>query len=419
MNGTFLSNVTPVTVSSGKNYLLLFLIWPFLALLTAIANYSRKEAKMVVYIFLIYYGFSFIIPSEGSDSARYAFWLKENAALPFSEFFNIVKGLHSTGASVDIVEPLISFIVSRFTTHHSILFAAYAALFGFFYLKSINLLHDNYMKSPGINSMIIMVFFVLIIPITHINGFRMWTASWIFFYGAYHVILHRDARYLIIALAASLVHYSFFAVNVILLIYFIVGNRNIIYFPIAIVSFIIPNLVAPIFESMSLRLGGGLQRRFEVYSSEEYILAVQQQFEQTSWFIQLGNSLVFYFLLLAIILIQLRSDTTGKEQPEINLYSFLLLFLAFINFSTVFPTLGGRFQLVFFLFATLYVFQYFLKMPGNRINYLLLIGLFPMLLYVAITFRIGSGSINAWILSPVMGSPLFGSGISLADLLFN
>ena len=418
MNKTLPGQLFTFPFSTGKYYLLLFLIWPFMAFITAIANYSRKEAKMVVYLFLIYYGLTFIV-TRGVDAERYAFWLKENAALPFSEFFNILKGLYATGTSVDIVEPLISFIISRFTSHHSLLFAGYAALFGFFYLKSINLLHENYKKNPGHNALIIMAFFVLIMPITNISGFRMWTASWVFFYGAYHVVLHRDVRYLIIALAASLVHFSFLTVNVILIIYFFVGNRNVIYFPLAIASFIVPNLITPFFQSTSLRLGGGLQTRFDAYSSEDYVLAVQRRQEEAVWFIQLGNSLVFYYLLLAIVLIQLRSENFRKEQPEINLYSFLLLFLAFVNFSVVSPTLAGRLQLVFFLFATLYVFLYFLKMPGNRINSLVLIGLFPMLLYAAITIRIGSGSINAWILSPVIGSPFLTSGLSLADLLFN
>ena len=111
-------------------------------------NYSDKAAKKVVYIFLIYYGFAFFIGSDSlTDSARYSLLLKANAALPFRDFFKVIGGLNSD-TSIDIIDPLISFIVSRVTSQHSILFAVYAAIFGFFYLKSCNLLYNRYRERP-------------------------------------------------------------------------------------------------------------------------------------------------------------------------------------------------------------------------------------------------------------------------------
>ena len=71
--------------------------------------------------------------------------------------FNIIGGLYGSQTTVDIVQPLISFIVSRFTSHHSLLFASFAALFGFFYLKSINLLYKRYYESR-LNALIHLAF---------------------------------------------------------------------------------------------------------------------------------------------------------------------------------------------------------------------------------------------------------------------
>ena len=56
-----------------------------------------------------------------------------------------------------------------------------------------------------------------------------------------------------------------------------------------------------------------------------------------------------------------------KENSEKNLFSFLLLFLSFVNFGMPIPSFGERFQALFFLFATMYIFLFFLKLPGNRI----------------------------------------------------
>ena len=140
MNRHYSNKFPLLSVTESKYYFLLFLIWPFIAFITALTNYNTKEAKKVVYLFLVYYGLTFVVGNVGNDAERYAILLRQNAELPFSDFFNIIGGLYGSDTTVDVVQPLISFIVSRFTNHHSILFAAYAALFGFFYLKSINVL---------------------------------------------------------------------------------------------------------------------------------------------------------------------------------------------------------------------------------------------------------------------------------------
>lgn len=411
---TYLSS----TAVSTKHYLLLFVIWPFLALITAFMNYSDKAAKKVVYIFLIYFGLTYFISSDSfSDAARYSLTLKANAALPFKDIFKVIGGVNSD-SSIDFIDPMISFLVSRFTSKHSILFAVYAAVFGFFYLKSFNLLYNRYKENPGWNALVHLIFFAAILPITAINGFRMWTAAWIFFYGAYHVILYRDLRFLLITFLAPLVHWSFITVNAILLVYYFVGNRNVIYLPLALVSFVLPKFMTQYFSMISLKLGGSLQDRYEMYSDTAYVTAVQDMGADLSWFMKIGYDWVFYYLLIAIIVARLKSRRLDKDKTAENLFSFLLIFLAFVNFGMEIPSLGNRFQIVFFIFATFYVFMYLVKIPGEKINSLTLIGLFPMLLYTAIIFRQGSDSLNAWMFSPCFGLPLLAPGISVASLLF-
>lgn len=400
-------------------YLLLFILWPFLACITALANFHSKEARTVVYMFLIYYGFTFVIGSEGIDASRSAMILETNAQLPFSDIFKIIGGIYASETSIDIIEPLITFVVSRVTNDHRFLFGAYAALFGFFYVKSISLLSEKYIENPGWNGLIHILFFAFILPITSINGFRMWTAAWIFFYGAYHVILYGKARYLILTLAASAVHFSFLAANAVLLIYYFVGNRNLIYFPLLILSLVLPTSLEPLLRS-SLGLFGSaaLKARVEMYTDESYILARQESFEEVSWFMKIGSDLVLYYLIFAIIVIQIIRRLSYKAQPERNLFSFLLLFLAFVNFGMPIPSLGGRFLIVFFMLATLYVFMNLNKIDSKRVELITLLGLFPMVLFAAITFRQGSETMNAWIFSPGLGIPWIMPELTVYDVLF-
>jgi hypothetical protein len=408
---------TGTTLANTRNYLILFILWPFLSFMVALANFSRKEARNVVYIFIIYYGLTFVNNNMAVDAYRYALELKANSLLPFSDFFKVVGGLYSD-TSVDIAEPLISFIVSRFTSNHGLYFGVWAAIFGFFYINSIGLLYERYRINQGWNTVVLMVFFIMTIPVTMISGVRMWTAAWMFFYGAYRVITERNPKFLIVTLSASLVHWSFMSANAILVIYYLAGNRNLIYLPLALSSFVIPQLAAPLFRSIALKMGGGLQQRYTNYSSEGYISAVQEGAAQSAWFMRITSDLVFYYLLIAIAVIQLRHKSVMDGKAERNLFSFLLLFLAFVNFGMPIPSFGERFLVLFFLFATAYLMLYFVKLPGEKLYSLIILGLFPMMLYSLINFRLGTESINAWIFSPGLGVPLFAPVLSLYEVLF-
>lgn len=207
--------------------------------------------------------------------------------------------------------------------------------------------------------------------------------------------------------------------DAILLIYFFAGNRNFIYFPLALMSFILPGVLTTFFDSISWRFTGAFQHRYSGYTGEEYLLQQQELWQNAHWWLPLSKDLIFYYLVFAMVIIFLTQRELMKLKSEKNLFSFLLLFLSFVNFGKAIPNFGDRFQIVFILFATLYVFFYFLKLPGNRINIITLVGLLPMALYAAVVFRQGSDSINAWILTPGLGLPLLTPGLSIADLLFN
>lgn len=416
-NNTYLENYTVINAFDYKHYSILFVVWPFIAFLVALFNFSKKEAKTIIYIFIIYFGLTFVNNNTAVDSYRYALGLKATALLPTSDFFKIVGGLYSD-TSVDIFEPLMAFLISRVTSYEGVYFAFWAAIFGFFYVKSMGLIFKRIKYNHGWNTVILMTFFVMIIPVTMISGIRMWTAAWMFFYGTYRAITEKQIRFLFIALAASIVHWSFITANIILFIYYFAGNRNMIYIPLALSSFIVPQLASPLFAKLALRAGGGFQQRYSGYASEGYISAVQEGAAQSAWFMRIANDLVFYYLIVAIIIIQVKYKSFMKGKEEKALFSFLTLFLAFVNFGMPIPSFGGRFMLVFFLFATTYLLLFFARLPRERLSLLVILGAFPMLLYSLVNFRIGSEHISAWILTPGFGAPLLAPVLSLTEVLF-
>jgi hypothetical protein len=411
------NNVRGLVSNSHWNYLFLFLIWPFLAFVMAVMDYGNKISRRVVYFYLIYYGLTFVIATEWLDSAVYAEGLKDSATMNLSDFFSSLFGLHSQ-TRVDFVEPMISFLVSRITTFHGILFAAYAAVFGFFYLKSINLLYDQYVENRNLNALIFLLFFISILPIFNINGFRMWTATWIFFFASYHVVILKNRKFLWLAFASPLVHFSFLPASLILALYVVLGNRNAIYLPLLVLSFILPSFLGSIFESAAGLLGAGIQARYSGYSSFETISSAAAYREELDWFMQIGFRLIFTYMVVAVMVARLLWVKTERQETEQNLFSFMLLFLSYANFGMSIPTFGTRFRTVFLLFAGLYLFYFFVKNFYRRINLLTWIGLFPIALYMAIGFRTGSLSVSVWLFSPGLGIPLLAPDFTLYDLLF-
>ncbi|MBU1568736.1 MAG: EpsG family protein [Proteobacteria bacterium] len=395
---------------------LLFLIWPFAAFLVALRHYHLKVSRNIIYLFLVLYGFTFVFASEGLDSYRYAGKLKQAAALPFTAFWDIVGGIYADDTSVDIVEPFIRFLVSRITDHPSLLFAVFALVFGYFYLHIINLLYDRFRKSHNPNALVHFLFFITIIPIFGINGFRFWTAAWVFFYGAYHVVLFKDKRFLWVSLAACLVHFSFLSANTVLLVYFFIGNRNIVYYSLVVLSFIIPDLVSPYLSQIADVLGGGLESRIMSYTNQSYKIAVSNALDETRWFMQWSGKLVLYYLFFGILFLKLKFTRIVQNDELQNLFSFMLFFLSFVNFARPVPSFGGRFQSVFFLFAVLFIFIVFTKMQGRKWHVITIVGLFPMALSAAIAFRMGAETLNYFLFAP---TPFFflGSDIALYDLI--
>ncbi|MCU4173864.1 EpsG family protein [Carboxylicivirga sp. N1Y90] len=409
---------TNSVATDNKYFLILFIVWPFLAFVFAILNYSRPIAKKIVYLFMVYIGLTFVV-NIFADGAEYARRLVKFSYLPFSDFYQMIGGMYSSDTTVDIVQPLITFIVSRFTSHYSALFAVFAAVFSIAHVKSINLLYNRFKENMGWHTYLFMAFFVFILPVTAINGFRMWTAIWIFFYGAYYVILYKDARYLLITLSACLVHFSMISVNALLVIYYFAGNRNSIYFSLAVLSFILPSFMGPVFEVISQKLGGALETRYEMYSNEEYASGRRQTMQQAIWYVSFGRDIIFYYLSIAIMIVGYTYRNIEIKKEDKNLYSFLLLLISFVNFGKTIPSFGGRFQILFVLFGTLYMLMYYIKKPTGRVYPLALIGVFPMLIFAALQFRNAADCINAWIITPGFCLPLFVTEISLSDFLFN
>ena len=98
--------------------------------------------------------------------------------------------------------------------------------------------------------------------------------------------------------------------------------------------------------------------------------------------------MLFYYFLGVSIFIYFINRTKENTPQEKSLFSFILLFLSFINFAKVIPSFGGRFEVVFFMFAALLVFLHLIKQQSNKLHVFTIAGIFPMLLYSGLGQRV-------------------------------
>ena len=211
--------------------LALFLFMPFLALLRVFFYYKLPETKNVIWLFTIFYGLTFVIIGGGKDAARYKndfVKLAEDPHITFEEFTGYLY--NEDTRYVDIAQPLISFIVSRFTNSPKYLFATFGLVFGFFYSRNINYLLLRVRQRMKPEAIPFIVLFALLVAIWQINGFRFWTAAHVFIYGIFNLNDGKKVKGILFSTLSLLVHFSFVLPLIVLLFKLLLGNRIMLFF---------------------------------------------------------------------------------------------------------------------------------------------------------------------------------------------
>ena len=108
-----------------------------------------------------------------------------------------------------------------------------------------------------------------------------------------------------------------------------------------------------------------------------------------------------------------------RGKLEENWYSFMLLLFIIVNLGRSLPNFGMRMQTIFLLFASAYVFLYFMNRSEKRIGFITVAGAFPMLLHTFIQLRRAADSTSAWLFAPGAGLPFLDPGLTIAEVFFN
>lgn len=348
------------------------------------------------------------------DAASRAKALKEAYYQPLSNFS---QGLFET--KTDFLDPLIIFVVSRFSDWHGALFAVYGLIFGYFSIKYIsNLISYSNIKSFNTNIILFLWMLVWVNSVFEIGGFRMWSGAWIFSYAALQYLFKKEFKYIGFSSIALMMHFSYFPLVLLLCLYHFLGNRIYFYSLMAIATFFVSELDPGVLKSYASLVNAAVEKKVEDYTNESYIESVNENRQNLAWFMKFSRVGVLYFVVGLLFWVVKNRIKFKYDEFLLSTLSFSLLLLSFSNLSSLFPA-GGRFRVHFYIFAFSSFIFYFSKYRYHRFFKWNYIGLPALLISNLIVLRYGSEMFNAYLLGPSFGFFLMVQDtLSLSDILF-
>lgn len=354
-------NKSPLIRNFGteNNYRIgiLFLFWPIIALILSLKNYRTNWSKNVFWMFCVFFGLTFVISTFGGDSERYALDLYRYASYDF-KLKHLLDRLY-TGGSLDIFQPIITFLVAKVTQSPKILMGVFGIFFGYFYSRNLWFIFENVNGKISKQLIIFIATFALINPIWNINGFRWYTAAHVFLFGVLPYIVLQDKSKLLLSLVMSvLIHFSFFYMVLIFALYYFCGNRIHIYFWLFILSSFVIELDLSFIRNSLQSLPMIFHERIDSYTNEDYALGVSERLQNVNWYIKYYQKVLSWIVYAFAIFIYSTERVNLKSDNNLyRLFTFSLLVYSAANISSNMPS-GGRFITVanLFIFAFIILF---------------------------------------------------------------
>lgn len=405
---------------------IIFMVSPLVSLFLGFANAKENWGRNVLWGFVTFYGFNFVIYDELMDANRYVSELQNLHEQRLNLVQFLILFFSDNGSSfLDLGAPLLTYMVSWFTSSPQVLFGCYAGVFGFFYSRNLwLLLREIKSEQQGLLVFVLLISLAIMVPFWSINGFRFWTASHIFLYGILRYVLGKQEnlqwKWGVLAVAF---HFSFIVPLIATALVHGFPRKLNYAFGIYVFSFFFDIAAMNPLKELLLNLSPAfLHVKLNSYLNEDYAQRLGELAGQTKWFVVLGTAgwkyLVFLWLTLVFIL---RHKILELDRMLVERLVFIMLFGAFFNMLSFIPSMG-RFLVIFHFMALCWLGQLFSAIkPGYAGLNLLKFSVFvtiPVIAGIGVyAMRIGLQSINSLV---VYGNPLISlwiEGESLLDLI--
>lgn len=371
-------------------YYLGFLIWPFGITLAALKYRNSSWSKNIFWLFCIFFGYIFILPEEGPDSVKYAqrFLEYSNSNLSLAELWN--SFYNSNTNYLDILEPLITFLVSRIWNNLSVLFTVYGLIFGFFFSRNLWFIFNKIESNITVMIFFFLLTIALFNPIWNINGFRMYTAAQIFIYGTMPLITDGNTKRIWWSAISVFMHFSFMFPFLVLLLYLLLKNKINLYFIFFIISSFINELDLQWLSDSLLFLPEIFHPRISSYINPMYAESMRHLNQSLNWYIPFSDVCIKWIIYGYVIFMYLFAKKIILNNSLIEkLFCFSLLLYGMSNIASLVPS-GVRFINIanIFMFSTI-VFFISSNHDLKWLNILNRLSLPALLFYCVVAIRVG------------------------------
>ena len=412
------------TVRKRPNIWIPFLISPFITLLYGLKNYRQPWAKNTVWLFVVFFGMTLTVISDGPDINRHISQLENfhQFKISWDTFYASIYSDTPNPATgrvyLDVYQPLLTYLVSFFTANFHVLYTFVGLVFGYFYSRNIWFLIDNAGVKIKKENLILVLTFAFIVSFSSMQSIRMWTAAHVFFFGGFLYLFYNNKKGLWIALLAPLIHFSYLFALVPLAVFYLLRSRLHLYFGFYAATFFIGEIeMGVIRETLMSILPDIFHGRIEAYAGDPS--GEEGAGDGRRWYAQYyGMALrITIFAFVTIMYFEGRKFIAANP-ALLALFSFALLFFGAANVMDLVSS-GGRFYSVASLFGMASIFLYLQHAPREKLMRRLLPFAYPALaLYVIVAVRIAFDWISVM---TILGNPvlrLFGNiDIALIELI--
>lgn len=324
----------------------LFFLNPFLSAIVSLKNIRDGVSHRILYLWFLVFGIGFCAMNEAADSFRYVEEFMMESQYTWGRYLLEVKEWATFESNIkDIYTLTVNVLVGKFTSNYHWTYLIYAAVFGFFYIKSLKIFLKHQMVKKEIVFYALLFMFCYSNPIFNINGVRFWTAAWIGVYVALNLFVERKYRMIPLLILMPLVHGSSVIWVVIMLAAIILSRFQKVTIGLYLASsFVSAVSYLNILNDYSYVLPQFMQNQIWSYTESE--MALERLAGISEYGAAYADFLIalpgYFQILLCILLILNRKEIYQNKKAGI-LMTVMLALAAITNFLSGIPSMG-RFQ---------------------------------------------------------------------------
>lgn len=322
---------------------IIFLLNPFFSAIISLKNIRDGESHRYLYLWFLIFGIGFCAVSKEADSFRYVEDFMLESHYSYSQYISGIKDYLTFETNIkDVYTLTVNYIIGQFTNNYHWTYLIYAAIFGYFYIKSLKIFLKHQRVSNDIVFYALLFLFCYSNPIYNINGVRFWTSAWIGVYVALNLFVEKDYKKLPLLLLMPFIHGSS-VIWVAIMGFALLMSR---FQNITIVLYIASSFVSAVSYLNLLDNYSGLLPQFmqnQIWSYTQSDIALERlagHSEYGAAYADFLMALPGYFQILLSFLLIINRKKINRNKDKGILMTTTLAFAAFTNFLSGIPSMG-------------------------------------------------------------------------------